>query len=102
MERAFFFDIDGTLADPSHRLHHIQKRPKDWDSFFAAVADDIPIEHMRDLCRFLQLTIVGTKVVFLSGRPERTRFDTQRWLADHQCMLTNRPIYMRADPACRT
>jgi hypothetical protein len=28
-------DIDGTLADCTHRLHHIQKQPKDWDAFFA-------------------------------------------------------------------
>ena len=33
--KAFIFDIDGTLADASHRLHHIQNGNKDWDAFFA-------------------------------------------------------------------
>ena len=43
--RCYIFDIDGTIADLSHRLPHIQKTPKDWTAFFASVADDVPIEH---------------------------------------------------------
>ncbi len=34
------FDIDGTLADCSHRLHHIQKDPADWDGFYEACEDE--------------------------------------------------------------
>ena len=26
-------DIDGTLANVEHRVHHLLKSPKDWDSF---------------------------------------------------------------------
>jgi hypothetical protein len=33
-------DIDGVLADVSSRLHHLQRRPKDWSAFFAGMADD--------------------------------------------------------------
>ncbi len=29
------FDIDGVLADATHRQHHVAGRPKDWDAFFA-------------------------------------------------------------------
>ena len=32
-------DIDGVLADVSHRLGHVQRRPKDWDAFFAAAPE---------------------------------------------------------------
>jgi len=32
----YIFDIDGTLADVSHRLHYITGETKDWDAFFAA------------------------------------------------------------------
>ena len=27
------FDIDGTLVNIEHRLPHIMKKPKDWDTF---------------------------------------------------------------------
>ena len=30
------FDLDGTLADVRHRLHHIEGRRRDWDAFFSA------------------------------------------------------------------
>jgi hypothetical protein len=30
------FDLDGVLADVRHRLHFLDRRPKDWDGFFAA------------------------------------------------------------------
>lgn len=56
MVRCYLFDIDGTVADVSHRLRHIQKQPKDWRAFFAAVQDDLPIPHMIDLARRLRAT----------------------------------------------
>ena len=31
------FDIDGVLADATHREHHVTKKPKDWDAFFGEV-----------------------------------------------------------------
>ncbi len=36
-------DLDGVLADVRHRLHHLDRRPKDWDSFFAAAPSDPPL-----------------------------------------------------------
>lgn len=88
-ERCYIFDIDGTLADLSHRLHHIQKTPKDWDGFFAEVANDEPIRHVVQLCRRLGC------VVFASGRPERCRSDTEWWLLTH--LSHDGPLYMRKD-----
>jgi hypothetical protein len=49
----YAFDIDGTLADVSHRLHHIARKPKRLDVFFAASADDKAIRHICDLARHL-------------------------------------------------
>ena len=37
------FDLDGTLADCTHRLHFIYDKPQDWDSFYRACAVDKPI-----------------------------------------------------------
>lgn len=87
----FLFDIDGTLADLSHRLHHIQKQPKDWDAFFAAVADDAPIEHVIAFARTLWAG--GAKLVFVSGRNEVCRLATVNWLRRYG--LPSGPLLMR-------
>lgn len=93
-------DIDGVLADASHRQHHVAGRPKDWDAFFAAVGDDPLIERGRDLVADLAQEHV---VVLLSGRPERTRADTEAWLERHGIAASR--LVLRADrdrrPAAR-
>lgn len=71
------FDLDGTLADVRHRLHHLQRRPKDWDAFFSAAPQDPPLAVGVALC---QESAVECEVVYLTGRPERCRADTLAWL----------------------
>lgn len=73
-------DIDGVLADVRHRLRHVQRRPKDWDAFFAAAPDDAPLP--EGLARATDLA-ARSDVVYLTGRPERCRQDTETWLAAH-------------------
>ena len=68
------FDIDGVLADATHRQHYLQSRPKDWQGFFRAVGDDGPIARGIDLVR--EAGREGP-VVLLSGRPESTRAATE-------------------------
>jgi hypothetical protein len=70
-------DIDGVLADASHRQHHLDSRPRDWDAFFAAVGGDAPIAEGVSLV--LELA-EDHEVVLLSGRPESTREETLAWL----------------------
>jgi hypothetical protein len=43
----YLFDFDGTLADCTHRLHHIKGSRKNWRAFFAACSKDGPIPHIR-------------------------------------------------------
>lgn len=73
-------DIDGVVADVRHRLHHIERRPRDWDAFFAAAADDPP--HPEGLAVVARLA-ADCEVVFLTGRPAHLRAATQRWLDGH-------------------
>lgn len=96
--RCYLFDIDGTLADLSHRLPHIQKTPKDWDAFFDACASDAPITHMLEVAH--TLTADGAAVVFVSGRAERCRGATIEWLKKNLPDLDwkgDRDLYMRKD-----
>lgn len=73
-------DIDGVLADVRHRLPHVRSRPKDWRSFFAAAPRDPVLEQGREtVVRLAE----GYEIVYLSGRPEGCRGDTERWLEEH-------------------
>ena len=85
-------DIDGVLADVRHRLHFVEDRPKDWDAFFAAASRDSPLARGVETARRLAEVC---EIVYLSGRPERCRDDTLRWLERHRLpegdLLLRRP-----------
>lgn len=74
------FDVDGVLADVRHRLHHVERSPKDWDAFFAAAPDDPPLEAGVALARN---SAQDCEVVYVTGRPERCRADTLAWFERH-------------------
>lgn len=99
MSACIVFDIDGTLADCSQRLHHIQKSPPDWDSFFAETEKDEPIAEMCGLA--FTLMRVRVLILFCTGRPEKTREATVRWLAGCALMPNleddGKRVFMRKD-----
>ncbi|MCX5394655.1 HAD family acid phosphatase [Streptomyces sp. NBC_00094] len=72
------FDLDNTLSATAHRQHFLERRPRDWDAFFAAAPDDPPLEEGVELCR---TAAEECEVVYLTGRPERCRRATVAWLA---------------------
>ena len=83
MSKIIICDIDGTIADCDHRRHYITTKPKDHDAFYAGVRDDAPIGNViRVLLSLLELHNPPS-LIFVSGRPERTRKDTEWWLAKH-------------------
>jgi phosphoglycolate phosphatase-like HAD superfamily hydrolase len=87
-------DLDGTLADCTHRLHHIRGRGrKNWDAFFASCHLDTPNPVVVALVKALQK---DHRLIFCSGRPERTRRATVEWLERH-LGLNPQALYMRAD-----
>jgi phosphoglycolate phosphatase-like HAD superfamily hydrolase len=73
------FDIDGTLADISARVHHVRKTPKDWDAFFRGMSRDKAVHSMVRLCNLLHAA--GLRLVLCSGRNESHRAQTVEWLA---------------------
>ena len=93
------FDIDGTLADVSERVHHVNKKPKDWQAFFKGMAQDKAIHAMVRLCNILYAS--GIRIVLCSGRSERHRRETVRWLkqqgVDYHKLLLRRDGDRRSD-----
>jgi phosphatidate phosphatase APP1 len=73
-------DIDATLSDTSRRVHFIEKRPKDWDSFFAGAKDDAVLDEGLAVARTLA---EQHDIVYLTGRPEWLRRDTVKWFKDN-------------------
>lgn len=71
-------DIDGVVADVRHRVHHVEQRPKDWKRFFAEAVKDPP--HPEGIA-VVERLLADHEVIYLTGRPERLRDDTEEWLA---------------------
>lgn len=92
------FDIDGTLANIEHRLHHVRQKPKRWDLFDAGIPQDKIIEPMREV--LWSLAESENFIVFASGRNERSREDTITWLDSvagvWEIAGTANTLYMRA------
>ena len=86
------FDIDGTLADATHRLHHVTGERKNYDKFFDEMIYDGVYEdvvHVLDM--FLD---IGQRVVLCSGRPDSHRTQTLEWLHDNG-IIGWQALYMR-------
>lgn len=73
-------DIDGVLADVRHRLRHLETRPASWSRFFAAAPGDPLLAEGAAVAHLLD---EDHEIVYLTGRPERCRRDTERWLSVH-------------------
>lgn len=86
-------DLDGVLADVRHRLRHIEGERKNWEAFFAGIPDDPPLPEGFAVVERLRGD--GHEIVIVTGRPERTRADTLRWLARHG--LPHVRVIMRRD-----
>ena len=88
----YIFDIDGTIADLTHRLPFILREPKAWDSFFMAAAEDKPIFEVISVAR--ALFDVDHKILMVTGRSEISREITVKWLAKYRVLYEK--LYMRA------
>jgi phosphoglycolate phosphatase-like HAD superfamily hydrolase len=91
--RAAVIDIDGVLADVRWRLHHIEGPRRDWDAFFAGASQDPVLAQGR--AHVLEARAQGLSIVYATGRPERCRPDTVRWLGSHG--MPDGDLRMRGD-----
>lgn len=130
----YIFDLDGTLADIRHRLHHVRLLPgskvkagghaqaigtyrgvksnltndvwvefegtgewayaassiklvKDWNAFYAACVDDVPIKPVMSLMRMLSEVLIDRvdqlDIRIWSGRSDAVEAQTRKWLIKH-------------------
>lgn len=80
MPNLYIFDLDGVLFDNSHRQHLLPtgdgQTTEQWDAFNLACENDEPIHHMWQM--LIELSRVGHRIVFLTGRSEVCRARTIR------------------------
>jgi hypothetical protein len=85
MRPLYIFDLDGTLADLTHRRHFVDGTDgrKDWDAFHRACVNDAPIwpvlqtmERLRESC---------AECWIVSGRSDMVRSETEAWLRQYGC-----------------
>ena len=90
------FDIDGTLADITHRVHLAQA--KKFNEFFDAMVDDVPNGPIVALLNgILNTGSLDTylQVIYCTGRPEKYRSVTQSFIDDIQRYSRDCPLLMR-------
>lgn len=89
------FDIDGTLADDTHRLHHISQGVNgekisslQWAKYYHAMMYDkliLPVATIyHRLCDNKRER--NHKAIFITGRPEPYRRMTEDWLMQYKIM----------------
>lgn len=92
LDNAILVDLDGTLTNVEHRVHHVQDRANpDWKSFNEKMVHDT----LNDWCHCLieSMQSNGDKVIFITGRRENYRQHTETWLEKHN--ISYQALYMR-------
>ena len=84
-------DMDGTLADVSHRLRYIRGHGKpNWKRFFEEQRHDLPkkdiLKQVCDLAKTYEIVIV-------TGRPDKYLDETAAWLRKYKVPYSR--IFMR-------
>lgn len=88
----YIFDIDGVVADISHRLHYMQE--KNYDAFYSdeEIAKDKEIPAGIDLVK--RLFKSGDSIVmYMTGRPDSTDLATWDWLGEHEALFAHTIFY---------
>lgn len=79
MKNVILFDIDGTLANITHRRPFVEQNKPDWKAFNSLLGEDVPNVPIVDLYK----TLWNTKryeLILVSGRSEDQREITEQWL----------------------
>lgn len=97
-KRVVIVDMDGTLANVDHRLHHLDGE-KNWPAFHDAMGEDEPIEAIAELVRILYKACESGEhidaVLIVTARHDDPKYRqlTNAWLDLHQ--IPYHALYMR-------
>jgi hypothetical protein len=86
-------DLDGTLCDSKHREQHAQNG--EWDRFHEGLSEDLPNHDVIALLDVIESSFMSVQVIGCTGRNERFRTLTQKWLAKYNVSMD--VLLMRPD-----
>jgi predicted kinase len=93
MKPCIIFDIDGTLANCSHRVHHVNGSKKNWPAFMDGIPRDTPHAQVI-LMNELIAQHSNFDIILCSGRSEDERKTTEEWLLRYGVLYNK--MFMRA------
>lgn len=102
--KAILFDVDGTLANCEHRVHHVQNGNRDWNKFFAEMHLDTPVEPVVWLTKVLadydrlstyEQNRERVAIIVVTARPDNYRVETKSWFVQHGVRYDK--MYMRKE-----
>lgn len=91
-KKAIVVDLDGTLCDVEHRIHHVKGPKKNWKAFNESIIHDTIYEWCSELISAMRDR--GYEIIFVTGRSDDYREHTTNWLSKHQVNFDH--LYMRA------
>jgi len=86
------FDIDGTIANNSHRQKWLEQSPKDWKRYNEGMAED-GVYH--DIVHLMSQLYYNNKVILCTGREDVYASVTERWLEKNDISEYVEDMYMR-------
>lgn len=103
--RYYIFDLDGTLADGTHRLHLLPKNDlhitESWIEFNKACIHDAPIRSTIDVMNMIydacEKADEGDQVIVLTGRSDDADRESIEWLGDMGCKYHRLVMRNKAD-----
>ncbi len=91
-QKAYIFDIDGTISDDTHRKYWAKN--KEWDKYHERCIYDDPIDSIVEILN--SFFRAGNKIIFMTGRPSEYVEQTKRWICNNtQMHYDNIELYMR-------
>lgn len=90
--KTYIFDIDGTIANTDHRVHHLNGDKKNWKGWYKEAHNDVPYWEIVDIMAMAYAS--GIKNVLCTGREDSARQATIDWLKNHDIYFYD-ALYMR-------
>jgi len=94
LEPCVIFDLDGTIFNVDHRIHHMQTKPKNRKAFYAGIPGDVPNWYVLMVCKALAQSMT---IIICTGRPntKRVTLDTSNQLEKYE--VPHRQLLMRGE-----
>lgn len=92
--KAVLLDVDGTLCDVRPVLHHVQKKPKNFDLFHGEAIHCPPHQEALDYAE--EHFLKGYKLIVVTARMQKWHSPTLEWLHKHLRFPFDGP-FMRPD-----